>query len=97
MPTNQLVVYMNRVGTDGKVQAQSTPVGALPSTVPHAALVTPVPPMPPYGYVGGYALPVLGTGRDAAMLVYVSGTSTPSTFNERAMGLHGIWVHPFAK
>jgi len=97
MPTDLLVVYMNRVGTDGKVQAQSTPVGGLPSTVPYAALVTPVPPMPPYGYIGGYALPVLGTGPEVALLAYVSGTSTAYTFNERAMGLQGIWVHPFGK
>ncbi len=88
---------MNRISLDGKVQAQSTPIGGLPSVIPYAALVSPIPPMPSYGYTGGYALPVLGTGGNAALLAYVSGTSNGFTFAERAMALHGIWVHPFAR
>jgi len=97
MPTNQLVVYMNRVGTDGKVQAQSAPVGAMPGNAAYAALVTPIPPLPPSNDIGGYALPVLGVGTNAALLAYVNGTSTAYTFSERAIGLQGIWVHPFAR
>jgi hypothetical protein len=97
MNYTSLVLYMNRIGLDGKVQAQSTPIGMLASTVPYPALVSPFPPTPSSGYTGGYALPVLGTGSNAALLAYVSGTSNAFTFAERAMGLHGIWVHPFAR
>lgn len=97
MTYTSLVLHMNRISLDGKVQAQSTPIGGLPSVTPYSALVTPIPPMPSSGYTGGYALPVLGTGSNAALLAYVSGTSNAFTFAERAMGLHGIWVHPFAR
>lgn len=93
----QLVVAMNRLGTDGVVRGQSTPAVAPPATGPYTALVTPVPPMPPSGYTGGYALPALAVGADAALLAYVDGTSNGFTPAERAMALHGIWVHPFAK
>lgn len=93
----QLVVAMNRIGTDGVVRGQSTPAVAPPATGPYAALVTPVPPMPSYGYTGGYALPALAVGTDAALLAYVDGTSNGFTLGERAMALHGIWVHPFAR
>jgi hypothetical protein len=59
--------------------------------------VSPAPLPPPSGYTGGYALPVLGTGANAALLAYVSGTANGMTVAERAMSVHGIWVHPFAR
>jgi len=93
----QLVLYMNRIALDGTVQGQSPPLGGLPSVLPYAALVSPTPPLPPSGYTGGYALPVLGTGTNAAMLAYVGGTANGMTVADRAMGVHGIWVHPFAR
>ena len=97
MSFQQLVLSMNRIALDGRVQGQSPPLGGLPSVLPYSALVSPVPPLPPSGYTGGYALPVLGTGSNAALLAYVSGTANGMTIADRAMGVNGIWVHPFAR
>ena len=97
MSSRQLVLRMNRIALDGTVQGQSPPLGGLPSVVPYAALVSPTPSLPPSGYTGGYALPVLGTGTNAALLAYVGGTANGTTIAERAKAVHGIWVHPFAR
>jgi hypothetical protein len=97
MSSRQLVLRMNRIALDGTVQGQSPPLGGLPSVVPYAALVSPTPTLPPSGYTGGYALPALGTGTNAALLAYVGGTANGMTIAERAMAVHGIWVHPFAR
>lgn len=97
MTIQQLVLYMNRIALDGTVRGQPPPLGGLPSALPYAALVSPIPSLPSYGYTGGYALPVLGTGTNAALLAYVGGTANGMTIAERAMAVHGIWVHPFAR
>lgn len=97
MMFQQLVLYMNRIALDGTVQGQSPPLGGLAGGMPYAALVSPVPALPPSGQTGGYALPVLGTGSNAAMLAYVAGSANGMTVAERAMGVNGIWVHPFAR
>ncbi len=42
-------------------------------------------------------LPALGVGSSAGILVYVSGTSNGMSVSERAAGIQGVWVHPFAR
>jgi hypothetical protein len=54
-------------------------------------------PVPSNNYVGGYALPAFGSSASAGILVYVSGTSNGLSVSERASGIQGVWVHPFAR
>ena len=98
MNFQQLVVRMNRIALDGTVQGQSPPLGGMAGgAIPYSALLSAVPPMPPSGYTGGYALPAFGTGTNAALIAYVSGTANGFSYTERASGVQAIWAHPFAR
>jgi hypothetical protein len=85
MNSRQLVIHLQRIGMDGSVR------GLTPS------LASSIPPLPSSNYTGGYALPSLGVGGSAGILVYVSGTSNGMSTSERAAGIQGVWVHPFAR
>lgn len=96
-PTNmtQLVIRLQRLGIDGVVHGVMPSPAGPQSAVPLASLVSAVPSAS--GLTGGYALPTFGVGSDAAIVVYVSGSSNGVTPAERAAGMQGVWIHPFAR
>lgn len=95
MNSRQWVIYLQRVGTDGSVRGLTPPPNAM--TGVYSSLASSIPPLPASVYIGGYALPALGVGSSAGLLVYVSGTSNGMSVSERAAGIQGVWVHPFAR
>jgi hypothetical protein len=95
MNSRQSVIYLQRVASDGTVRGLTPPPNALPGV--YSSLASSIPPLPSYSYNGGYALPSVGVGSSAGMLVYVSGTSNGMTHSERASGIQGVRVHPFAR
>ena len=96
MNSRQWVVYLQRVAPDGSVRGLTPPPNALPGLV-YSSLASSIPPVPSNNYVGGYALPAFGSSASAGILVYVSGTSNGMSVSERASGIQGVWVHPFAR
>jgi hypothetical protein len=95
MNSRQSVIYLQRVAPDGTVRGLTPPPNALPGV--YSSLASSIPPLPSYSYTGGYALPSLGVGSNAGILVYVSGTSNGMTLSELASGIKGVWLHPFAR
>jgi hypothetical protein len=93
--TRQWVIHLQRIGTDGSVRGLTPPPNALPGV--YSSLASSIPPLPSSNYTGGYALPSLGVGGSAGFLVYVSGTSNGMSVSERAAGIQGVWVNPFAR
>jgi hypothetical protein len=96
MNSRQWVVYLQRVAPDGSVRGLTPPPNALPGLV-YSSLASSIPPVPSNNYVGGYTLPAFGSSASAGILVYVSGTSNGLSVSERASGIQGVWVHPFAR
>jgi hypothetical protein len=84
-----------RIGTDGSVRGLTPPQNALPAV--YSSLASSIPPLSSYSFTGGYALPSMGVGSSAGILVYVSGTSKAMTLSERASGFQGVSVHRFAR
>jgi hypothetical protein len=99
MNAGQWVVRLQRVGTDGKARGQSLPPGALEGAEPRAALASAAAAAPCCGGAGGYALPVIasGTGTGPALLAYAAGNPNGAKAAERASGVQGVWLYPFAR
>lgn len=95
MNSRQWVIHLQRIGTDGSVRGLTPPPNALPGV--YSSLASSIPPLPSSNYTGGFALPSLGVGGSAGILVYVSGTSNGMSVSERAAGIQGVWVNPFAR